>query len=483
VTFARALPLPWLASSLVALLIGGLVWAQESDPASGPEREDGVAAIRSAIAALEVQELEATYRETLVGIYQEALGHAERADELRIKAQQLEAEASEVPRLLEQVREVLAHPPEDVEPQVPADADLAAVDALRLRAENALSAAREALQVLRTEAARRTERQAASSEALARLRRRVQELREQGEAGGGEELPSEQRRALVVLRQAHLRSLLAEVQALEAELSNYEARRELLPARIDRAARDVAVAEDLAKEWQALASEVRKREAERAEREAEQAAREAEAKLRREATERVPQLLALADVNKVLASKRTGPEGLTAELGGLDQDLARFETRLGDLRATYASVRRKVRVAGLTNAMGQLLRKHLDALPDTRELQREAARRQERISNVQLELIEREDERSEVGDVGRRLQELLASLTPAERARVGSSSRPPRNTAATSSGGSSGSAACRGVGSPASGMQPRPWPGWPTQPEPASPSIWRAGRRANGGSR
>jgi len=386
---------------IAAMVSGGAAHAQ-GQPGDPLQAELSPDAIRARLARLKTSELTEDARQQAERHLEDALAELMRAAELDASAQAFLAEAASAPGALAAIRSELASPVEPPAVEAPANASIAQVDQLAQRSEQELSARREELEQLRAEQARRGERRLALEQQMVVARQRLAELEgavlspaEEGEAGAA-------RRLRLLAQREQTRSTL---RAQEAELANYDARRELLPARIDRADRRVSVAQKTASAWQALAAEQRRVESEAATREAE--------RMRLELARGNPQLLALAEANRDLATLRSGDgddPGTTAEVSATGRELAEARELLNTLLQRSRSVIAKVQAAGLTNSMGLLLRKELESLPARSTLQDRIRLRQRRISDVQYRLILYGEERSHAGDVERSLAELIAGV-------------------------------------------------------------------------
>jgi potassium-dependent mechanosensitive channel len=364
------------------------------------------------MATLEARaDLEEGVRAAAVDYYKQALDQLAKTQEQIARGAEHTRVTNQAPQLLEGTREKLSAPPASPDVSAPESATVAQIEQLRAGAEAELTTLRELVEKLRAESTRRAERQSLVSEQIARAGHALDAISDELKAPPSETEAPEVSTARLVQAKARRSALRVEVATLEKELASYEARRELLPARIDWALRRESVAEKAVAAWQSLAAERRRVEAE-------QAARDAEKRLREEAAAKVPQLLELAVENQRLAAVRAGEDGLSARLATVGTELSAAKERLARLRESFRRVRRKARVAGLTNAMGQLLRKRLEELPSASALRRGSALRQDQISDVQYKLILREEERAEAGDVERRLEATLAPLAPQERTRI-----------------------------------------------------------------
>lgn len=391
------------AAILSLAMLGLLAQARAADGPEGagpPKSLDratarlSVARIESRVAGLKsLPDLSEADRTRARELYAEALTHLKSAEEARRQAAGFRSLATEAPRTLTSIRAELAVAPEPTTPPEAApDARLAELEAAQGRAEGELEAARADWKSIQAEPRRRGRRRTELSKEQARLTQRLAELERRlvapestGRRG------QEPERARRVRGLALRRALQAELEALRAESDSYDARAELLPARIDLARRRLARAESQVEAWQKILAERRRQETENALKEAD--------RLRRKAARREPEIRAMARENSRLAERRSGDGGTTARLEALNREVIAAGEVLERLRERFRSVHRKVEAAGLTNAMGLLLRREYDSLPDISALAHESRRRQEQISDTQYQLILLEESRSESGDV------------------------------------------------------------------------------------
>ena len=379
-----------------------LAQEQESDDEPAPV---GIATIRSRLALL------ATYPEAgraeAEALYKAALSDLERAARDTAKRDELRRALEAAPARLEEARARLGTTP--AAPELGEAKTLRVTEQRRAEAAATLEGARSRLGALEAEAARRSKRLPEIAQESAEVQSTLSALRaEQTDPSLAADSNSLLAAAGPSAKYARLQALAARRDLLEVEGASYDARRELLAARTDVARREVDAATRALELW-------REEEARRRRVQADQAVADA-AQIRRESAGASPELIELAAGNHELASLRAGEDGLS---GRLEAATAELEKRRAELARVYDSsraVHRKVEAAGLTRAMGRLLRLQLDLLPDLDALERQAAAQAERISDVQFELILREEERARAGDPEQQLAELLRQIPPSDRA-------------------------------------------------------------------
>ena len=364
--------------------------------------------------AQEAPELEGTVKAKVVELYQQALADLRNAEEWARKTGEFDKLREEAPGRLEEIRAELAQPLGEAKPEIPPDASLTQLEQLLAQAEAELKGARDRATGLDEERARRADRRVKLPEATAaakqKLADRVTELSAAAPPNEAKELTLARQTWL----QARKQALEKEIASYEKEIASYDARGELLTARRDQAAREVARRDLMVKAWQETVNERRRLEVE--------ASATAARKAHREAARKHPAVACLAEENAALAKERV-------ELAGKIEQVAQEQERItktrGQVTAYFKEVTSKVEAAGLTGPMGVLLRQKRETLPDVRQHQRSIAARRSEIPRVQVDLIEYDDQRDALTDVDPLLTEVLAEVGPdvAERDEIESAGR------------------------------------------------------------
>ncbi len=349
------------------------------------------------------KDLDDALRTRATAAYKEARAQLQVAADWRAKAAGFARAAKQAPAKLAETRKLLQQAETQPASTAPADADLAKAEQLLAEAEAELAARRKALADLQAEEKRRGERRQAVPKLLAAARQRTAEL-DTEMAELPPDLHPEVRAAETARIEARKDAAAAEAEALEKELAAYDAERDLITAGLDLAARRVARTEKRQKALRELVDLKRRQEAERAAAEARQTA------LR--AAREHPVLKRLADENAELTAARTGAEGLAARIAEANRRLEELTASLDALGEGVTSLREREKIIGDTATFGVLLRKQRAELPDTGELRRRAAARQEETASVQLRLIELRDRRASLADIDSAAAETLASLPP-----------------------------------------------------------------------
>lgn len=338
------------------------------------------------------------------------------AEEWATRAAEFERARADAPERLRVIEQEIAalqqRQPLEIAPGRPPE-DLATE---LLDAEQDLALARKEAAELDAEAARRAERRRRIPELLAAAKERLRSLDQESAAPAGESAAlTDARQQLVQARRA---TLDREIQAHQAELASYEARGQLLVKRLDRSTLRLAALEA---RGEALRGALTQREQIEADRAAEQAERFVE-----EARALAPSIgdmvRQLAERNAELARQRAGEEGLVEKIDDVSQKLARAEESVAQVEADLAALASKIEAAGLTDSVGLLLRRQRSDAPDVGKYRRFIRMRQESIREAQLRQIELREQRRELADVDRVVQEAMTrvdpDVAPADRRRI-----------------------------------------------------------------
>jgi potassium efflux system protein len=364
-------------------------YPQDVTPGKPPAQAtvDAVEEMRARLA--ERTDLEESAKAAILERLKEAFDGLATAEEWTGKAAKFETERRDAPTSLERIRRELAEPPGQPT-QAPPDASLTQLEQLQALAEGELKAAKEEAAALDVERRRRTDRRTEILSATAPAKKRLEQIESDLAAtqppGAVPDLSAASQMSLLARKQA----LNAQLEAFDRETASYDARGELLTARRDLAGRRVSEAEAALQAWQAIVTDRRRAETE--------AAAVAAEKTRREAARKHPVAGTLAEENARWAARRSD-DRIADRIEQTNRDSEEVARLLDRLAAEYDSVTAKVRAAGLTNAMGLLLRRHRDACPDARRHQRAISLRQTEISDVQVKLIELDDTRRELADL------------------------------------------------------------------------------------
>ena len=416
-------------------VIGGAVavlWVFNSIPllrAEEPPKAPEKPAPGSGLSAGELEERIKTIEERtdldegtkskLLDHYRQALDLARIAEGWSAKAAEFEAARLSAPQRLESIKTELAAPSPEAKAQVPQDASLQQLEHSLAQQEADLKALQAEAAALEEERKTRGDRRSKIPQETAAARQKLAELQVSLEAPP----PSDENSLLTEARQALLtarkQALEQELAAYEQETQSYDARGELLTARRDLVSRRIANKEALVNAWREIVNERRRKEAEGA-------AREAQRTARRQAALGRPAVKRLAQANAQLAKRRT-ESGIADKIEQANREIDAAEKARTQIASDLKSIRARVEKVGLTKAMGLQLRNRLDTLPSEKAYADRARVRSDVLAELQLEIIEVEEDRSDLANIEPKVTQLLSELDPAtpddERAEIESTMR------------------------------------------------------------
>jgi potassium-dependent mechanosensitive channel len=406
-----------LCAGLFCVMFPCISVAQDEMPPS-PTPGDmklSVEAVQAKVKQIEeATDIDDAQRAKLLDLYKQTLDVLRGADEWTAKAAELDKARQEAPARLEEIRTELARPTPEPTPDVPPDASIQQLEQLLAQHEAELKALQTEATNLEEDRKLRADRRTKIPEETIAARQKLEEVNDELASAPPADEPGRLTEARRTFLAARKKALEAELATYEKEVQSYDARVELQTARRDRAARRIAQKEALVKAWREIVNERRRVETERARREAQRAARQ-EALLGRPVVKRI------ADENVKLAQSRAE----SRVVDKIEKTTLALEERSklrSALEEDYKSIQERIRIAGLTKAMGLLLRKRLDSLPDARDYVQGSLRRQAELVDVQVEQLELEEKRSELANiesvVRAAMSELDTSVGEAERAEI-----------------------------------------------------------------
>ncbi|MBU0638944.1 MAG: mechanosensitive ion channel [Planctomycetes bacterium] len=399
-----------LLFALVLLLPSAAAGQQPQESATGEAQTQPAAVTQPAVPqpSLSASELQSQLKQVqeaadlaeetkskAVGLYTQAIQQLEIAEQWAAKAIEYEADRQKAPETLSAIQAELTTPLGEPTPDVPAEATRADLEQRLRQVQSDLEAEKKIFADWERERDRRTARRKEIPELLTAAKSRQQTLAETPTSPEAEQ-SAVVRLAQQALNQARRLAVEREIEAYNSELLSYDARRDLLQARLDRSARRIGHFEKLLAAWQKLAQE-------KARKESELALREAREQLKRAH----PAIRPLAEEREQLALRA---KELQAESKEVDALVTESEALLTQMNQDFDKITRRVNATGLTNAIGQLLRKHRGSLPSLRRFERNLRQRKDRISAVQLAMMELEDRRSELMNVDAIVAAIRASI-------------------------------------------------------------------------
>jgi len=341
-------------------------------------------------------------RASAIDILKGARDLLKRANDFSNKASEFRQLSNDAPQVLASIREELRLPPSDPVVVVPDGTPLTQIELTHNQASATLQAARLKIAELQAETERRDQQRSILTERLVQVKQELIDIRSQGEPTVQPETPNEVADARALLYQSSIIVRESEIEAIDRELESYEIRRELLPARRDRAQRRAAEAQSLVDAWQLVI--VNRRQIE-----AEQTIIDAK-KLRREAARQHPVLKKFAEESVAFANTLVIPQATHGIAENYAQRLARARTELETLESKFLSIQNRLNASGLNRATGLLLRNQYETIPDISELRKEADSIRRVHEDLDYTLIELQEERVQAGDIDQVAQSLIMQM-------------------------------------------------------------------------
>ena len=335
--------------------------------------------------------LGADAREALLNDIRIATEALQRRDTIRTEGAVFTQTAADAPARIEQLRAELATPPAPVRVTAPPDATIEQIRETVQASVAQVDSARAELQRIQTEAATRATRLDEIPRQITDLRARLVELPPEPAVVNG---LADQVRALRLRIDRQI--VESQIQRAEAEAASYRARQSLLPLRRDLAQRRLDQATQTLEGWRTIENNRLRAEA--------QAQEEQARRLQLEAARLAEPLKVIADQTSDLVARRLGNKeenepGVVEKLTVVQRDLTTYRASLEALVNRSISTRSKVDAAGLSGAIGILLRNELGNLPPVEPIRRLRSRMDREIGEVQYLLIVVDERLSQISDI------------------------------------------------------------------------------------
>jgi potassium efflux system protein len=348
------------------------------------------------------QELSNEIKTKIDEIYNQAIVQLQQALEFEAKKQDYSQRRKNAPVDLEKAKEQLAEQAAFTPPEISTDITLTQAEQKLIEATLAVEQAKKNTATWENEPKRRAERRTKIPEESNNAKQRLEEIKGKLAAITLEGQNAELVRANRTLLMVQQRALEAQITANTEELLCYDARRDVLAANRDLAARQLAVAEKLAEFWQQKVNELRQKQAQVAQKDAIRA--------KEETKYAHPVIQEIAEKNVELAQKQAL---LVGKIQEASQYFNRIDGQLVAIEKDFQEVREKVQKAGkITNVMGVLLLAKRNELPDIKENRRQIRSRLSEITLAQLELIRYDKEWSELSNIEEQAQNVVGKIDP-----------------------------------------------------------------------
>lgn len=359
-----------------------------------------------------IKEVEATTsldeasRGQLTELYRRALTYIEKASSYEKDAASFSQARKTAPAETEKLRDALKQN-ENVSPEetlkVSVKTPLSELEQQLQKDKDDLAAVEARLSNLKKQLEIQTGRPAAVRERLiaARKQRETITAEQRSAAPPGELAALTQARSWASKTQAH--ALSAEIRMLDQELLSQPSRVQLLQAEKDTAEYKVRFVMTRVRALEDTLSKRRLTEAEQVQQET--------AAVKEELKEEHPLVRELAEQNVVLGEKLI-TRALELESISAQDDQARARAKL--IADELSTIRQKLDVAGLSQALGRVLMEQRRILPKLPVLQRETSQREQLIADSGLRQIQYAEERRRLRNVDTYLTGLMQNLPQAE---------------------------------------------------------------------
>ncbi len=405
--------MPLIRSSplLLLLLICGLHPVATAQSALPQDPQAALDLLQSKIAEVEASsDAGDANRGTLLELYRKAVAHIEQRRSFESSAGEFVRAREAAPRasrdLRRQIEQLEAAPPVTV-PSGVASRSLAQLEQ-RLLAEKAeqTAASRRLADLqarLETEARRPDQARTRLAELKTRQDKIAVALQAPQAEGASPRIGEARRWAL----QLEAKAVAAEIEMLNQELLSHPLRVDLLGARRDLAALELNRITRLVEQLGALVVERRQAEA--------ASVSEATEETERRTLGKHPLVQELAQRNTQLGEQL---KALAAALERVTNEEFLATERAKRVSTNFRLARQKLEIAGLNEALGQVLLEQRRNLPDAREFDAARDRRQRQVIESSLRQIRNQQERERLRDLTAYVNEIVGHLQPYEQDRL-----------------------------------------------------------------
>ena len=391
-----ALPWPWLG------LLVALAFPLAAEVVSAPDRSVNLETLEAKIQEIESgTNLDEATKTRLLELYNKARTHLQTATANRAQAEEFLATMETAPVQTQILQEEIDNaqsslPPEDslaITPDTPLPqveqlllkekADLAAVDARRADFEKRLE--------------EEANRPAWIRQRLTEAKARQEEVATQMQLPPPEGVGPAESEAQHVLLETQYGALSAEIRMLDQELISQGVRVELLKAKRNKAANSAQWTGRRVRALDEAVSRKRREEAEQAQQEAERTRRQAEGEH--------PVVVHAAEYNARLS------ESLAEIATRLEQltEAQKAAEKLGQqIEDDFKNAQESIEIAGLNQALGQVLQEQRRTLPDFKRFRRQAEERKAQIAEIGLQRLHHRTALKELRDLDGYLEEQVA---------------------------------------------------------------------------
>ncbi len=335
-------------------------------------------------------------------VYDQAIIQLQQAIELEVKIRNYSQGRINAPGDLGKINEQLAQQATSGVPEVAADITLTQAEQNLTEVKLAVEQATKNAATWENEPKRRADRRTKIPDESKTAKQKLEEIKSKLATAAAEGLNAELVRANRTLLMVQQRALEAQITANTEELLFYDARRDVLAASRDLAARQLASAGKLAEFWQQKVNDLRQKQAQATQKEAIRA--KEETKYAHQAVQEI------AEKNVELAKLQSD---LVADVEKTSQYSKQIDKQFVALEKDFQEVREKVEKAGkITNIMGISLLAKRKNLPDISENKKQMRSRLSEITQAQLKYFQYDKEWSDLSNIDQQAQNEVDKIDP-----------------------------------------------------------------------
>src|SRR5690606_18416572 len=334
-------------------------------------------------------------RKQLLDLYQVALERLNAAAAYAASAQEMECLVQEAPERIQQLQQHAQH----VELPVPLarelrDADLKQIQQVQAQEKAVLAGLQNQLNDLQEQLRQTQARPHRAREELGAAKQRRQEIEKNLQAAPASGENERLRQARTVAQQAARLAISNQIRALEQELLSNDARVAILGAQRTLLRQQLEAQAQRVRELDELANERTLSEAALSAQQAAEAAVGAQ-----------PVVQQAARVNAELSKQLAR---LVTDLERSANELQRLQQQLEQLQARYRTTEQQLEIAGLNQALGDVLRRERLSMQSVSQVARRMDERQQRIAELRLRKFQIEQQSQAAAPIDRQVVELMA---------------------------------------------------------------------------
>jgi potassium efflux system protein len=346
------------------------------------------------------QGLEEAQKKKLLDLYRLAKEHLQAVKAYGDSASAYKQAIESVPTQIEEINKRLDSPGMDKAmvalQQIPDDSPLLELEQRLAQEEATLTALENTLAGLDRQLQEQQSRLRQARDQLAEAKQRQEQIESELKAPPLEEAPliSEARQLAL---QAQLESYLNKIDMIEQELLSHNPRLQLLRAQHDLTAQQVSQADARAKFLQKLINQRRQAEVGQAQ--------EVTARAEQEAAGKHPVIQKLAEQNAQLSKELAS---MVANLGRVPAKREAVEAQLKLMEQDSKSARQRLEIAGMNEALQQILQEQRRSLPDLSHYREETRQHRQEMAEVGLSQLRIDEQRRQLGKLNDAVTQVMA---------------------------------------------------------------------------